>query len=151
MYYREPGKGGSLKIQDQMVFACPANPSLLPADAQLVSRWYKFTDGSIHGRSDALLQNGQLPAAGIDHVVGVTCHEGTAEGETQAEGFWLMKAENSSGGTITGASSTTAGDANATPCDPVFGNVPTLTDNSNDFNGWPASYSDGTPFPFPNI
>jgi hypothetical protein len=151
VYFREPGKGGSLKIKDQMIFVCPANPSLLAADAQLVSRWYKFTDGSIHGRSDALMQNGQLPAANIDHVVGVTCHESAAEGETQAEGFWLMKAENASGGTITGASSTTAGDANATPCDPVFGNVPTLTDNTNDFTGWPASYSDGNPFPFPNM
>ena len=81
VYFREPGKGGSIKIQDQMVFACPANSSLLAADAQLVSRWYKFTDGSIHGRSDALLQNGQLPAASIDHVVGVTCHQSAAEGD----------------------------------------------------------------------
>ncbi len=151
VYFREPGKGGSIKIKDQMVFACPANPSLLAADAQLVSRWYKFTDGSVHGRSDALMQNGQLPAANIDHVVGVTCHQSATEGEAQGEGFWLMKAENASGGTITGASSTTAADANATPCDSVFGNVPTLTDNTNDFTSWPASYSDGIPFTFPNM
>ncbi len=151
VYFREPGKGGSIKVQDQMIFACPANPSLLAADAQLVSHWYKFTDGSIHGRSDALMQNGQLPAANIDRVVGVTCHQGAAEGAAESEGFWLMKAENASGGTITGASSTTAADANVTACDPVFGDVPTLTDNTNDFKSWPASYSDGIPFSFPNM
>jgi hypothetical protein len=151
VYFREPGKGGSLKIQDQMLFACPANTSLLPADAQLVSRWYKSADGAIHGRSDALLQNGQLPAANVDRVVGVTCHDSAAEGRAQTEGFWLMKAENASGGTITGASSTSASDPSATPCDPVFGNVPTLIDGKNDFTGWPSSYSDGIPFPFPNM
>jgi hypothetical protein len=84
-------------------------------------------------------------------VVGVTCHESAAEGQDQGEGFWLMKAENASGATIAGASATTAGDANVTPCDTVFGNVPTLTDNTNDFTGWPNSYSDGIPFPFPNM
>jgi len=151
VYFREPSKGGSLKIEDQMVFLCPANPTFLAADAQLVSRWYRFTDGSIHGRSDALMQNGQLPAANIDHVAGVTCHQSAVEGGAGAEGFWLMKAENASGGTITGASSTTAGDANATPCDPVFGNVQTLIDNTKDFTGWPVSYSDGNPFPFPGM
>ena len=151
VYFREPGKGGSLKIQDQMVFLCPANPSFVAADAQLVSRWYKLTDGSIHGRSDALMQNGQLPAASVDHVVGVTCHQSAAEGNDQGEGFWLMKAEDASGATITGASSATSGDAGATACDPIFGDVPTLAGNAADFTAWPSSYSDGVPFPFPGM
>jgi hypothetical protein len=151
VYFREPGKGGSLKIEDQMVFLCPANPSLLPADAQLVSRWYRLADGSVHGRSDALMQHGQLTAASIDHVAAVTCHQSAVEGAVQGEGFWLMKAEDASGATIAGASSTTVADASATACDPVFGSVPTLTDNANDFTGWPASYTDGIPFPFPNM
>jgi hypothetical protein len=150
LYFREPGKGGSLKIQDQMVFACPSNPSLLPADAQLVSRWYRLADGSVHGRSDALMQNGQLPAAGIDHVAGVTCHQSAGEGDDQAEGFWLMKAEDASGATLSGASSATVADPTATACDPVFGPVPTLADASSDFTAFPASYSDGVPFAFPN-
>ena len=60
-----------------------------------------------------------------------------------------MKAENASGGTIT--SSTTAGDPSVTPCDSVFGPVPTLADGTSDFTGWPASYTDGVPFPFPGM
>jgi hypothetical protein len=150
VYFREPGKGGSLEIQDQMVFLCPANASLLPSDAALVSRWYRVADGSVHGRSDALMKNGQLPAAGIDHVAGVTCHQSAAEGETQAEGFWLMKAEDASGATLSGASSATVADPGAVACDPIFGAVPTLADATNDFTGFPATI-DGTPFPFPNM
>ncbi len=149
VYYREPGKGGSLKFQDQMVFACPANPSLVPANAQLVSRWYRASDATIHGRSDALMTGGQL-AAPVDHAVGVTCHVGAQEGDDQREGFWLMKAEDASGATISGESSLHLGES-VTPCDPIFGVVPELADNLNDFTGWPSSYSDGTPFPFPNM
>ena len=148
-YYRELGKGGSLKFQDQMVFACPANPSLVPANAQLVSRWYKASDATIHGRSDALMTGGQL-AAPVDHAVGATCHVGAQEGDDQREGFWLMKAEDASGATLSGESSLHLGES-VTPCDPIFGAVPELSDNVNDFTGWPSSYSDGTPFPFPNM
>ena len=35
--------------------------------------------------------------------------------------------------------------------DPIFGAVPELTDNTNDFTAWPASYSDGIPVSFPNM
>jgi hypothetical protein len=148
VYDREPGKGGSLKIQDQMVFACPSNPSLLAADAQLVSRWYRAADGTVHGRSDASMAGGQLPAEAIPRVVAVTCHDSAAEGELQGEGFWLMKAQDAAGATLSGASSATSG---GTPCDPVFGDVPLLADATKDFTGWPASYSDGIPFPFPGL
>jgi hypothetical protein len=147
VYDREPGKGGSLEIQDQMVFACPSNLSLLAADAQLVSRWYRTSDGTVHGRSDASMVGGQLSAAGIARVVAVTCHESAAEAQLQAEGFWLMKAEDAGGATLSGASSATG----ASPCDPVFGDVPLLSAATNDFNDWPASFSDGIPFPFPGM
>lgn len=150
VYAREPAKGGSLKIQDQMVFHCPANPSLKLADAQLVSRWYRLSSGAVHGRSDALLQGGQLPDVGVDRIVGVTCHDSGAEGESHAEGFWLMKAEDANGATLTGDSSETS-DPTVSACDPVFGEVPTLADASKDFGGWPASYTDGVPFPFPGM
>jgi len=150
VYDREPGKGGSLKIQDQMVFACPSNPSLVAADAQLVSRWFRSADGSVQGRSDALMQNGQLPAAGIDRVVAVTCHQAGADGQAQGEGLWLMKAEDAAGNTLSGFSSATL-DPSATPCDPAFGPVPLLADATEDFTGWPASYADGVPFPFPGM
>ena len=142
VYFRQPGTGGSLKIQDQMVFACPSNPQLLAADAQLVSRWYKATDGSVHGRSDAFMNGGQLGSP-IDHVAAITCHLGAVEGQSQAEGLWLMKAEAADGSTVTGWSSASG----AEPCDPIFGPVPTLTDAKNDFTAWPSSYSDGVPYP----
>jgi hypothetical protein len=150
VYFREPGKGGSLEIQDQMVFACPSNPGLVPADAQLVSRWYRVSDGAVHGRSDALMTGGQLPADGIARVVAVTCHDSAAEGDDQAEGLWLMKAEDASGATLSGASNA-SGTTAVTPCDPVFGDVPLLSDASKDFTAWPASFSDGVPYPFPGM
>jgi hypothetical protein len=150
VYFREPGKGGSLEIQDQMVFACPSNPDLLAADAQLVSRWYHATDGAVHGRSDALMTGGQLRAAAIARVVAVTCHQGAVEGDEQEEGFWLMKAEDASGASLSGASNA-SGTTGVTPCDPVFGDVPLLSDASKDFTAWPASFSDGVPYPFPGM
>ena len=142
VYFRQPGTGGSLKIQDQMVFACPSNPSLVAADAQLVSRWFRAADGSVHGRSDALMTGGQLVAP-VDHVVAVTCHDGAAEGQLQTEGFWLMKSEAADGGTVHSSSSQLGAD----PCDPLFGSVPEAADAKNDFAAWPSSYSDGNPYP----
>jgi hypothetical protein len=155
VYYREPQKGGSLKIQDQMVFACGlapgiTNPNLVPADAQMVSRWFKAADGTIHGRSDGLITGGQLTSP-VDRIVGVTCHDAAAERHMQTEGFWLMKAENAGGATVAGASATTMMDATATPCDTTFGAVPTLANASDDFKGWPTSYADDTPYPFPGM
>jgi len=156
VYYREPGKGGSIKIEDQMVFACPANPDLLPADAQMVTRWYRFSPTSVHGRSDAYMTGGQLPSTQIggvtvDHVAAVTCHDAAAEADVQAESFWLMKAEDASGNTLAGESSEHLGTVASSACDPVFGAVPDLLDNTNDFTDWPASYTDGTPYPFPGM
>jgi hypothetical protein len=155
VYHRAPGKGGSLKIQDQMVFLCNmdsriANASLVPADAQMVSRWFKAADGTVHGRSDGLVTGGNLVAP-IDRIVGVTCHDASAEQHMPTEGYWLMKAENAAGDTVVGFNSMMAGDSAAIPCDPAFGAVPTLADSSSDFQDWPASYSDGQPYPFPGM
>jgi hypothetical protein len=148
VYLREYGKGGSLKIHDQMVFECPANPESLLGDVQLVSRWYVASAGVVHGRSDALMTGGQL-TADVPKVVGVTCHEGSADGLADAESFWLMKAEKVDGSTSVGWS-TQASDG-TTPCDATFGPVPTLDGSADDFTAWPSSYGDGTPFPFPGM
>ncbi|HQR30012.1 MAG TPA: hypothetical protein PLL32_06355, partial [Anaeromyxobacteraceae bacterium] len=153
VYDRQPGKGGSLKIQDQMVFLCNmdsrvANAALVPADAQMVSRWFVAADGSVKGRSDGLVTGGNLVAP-IDRIVGVTCHGAAADRRMPTEGYWLMKAENAAGDTVVGFNSMMAGDGTATPCDPAFGAVPTLADATNDFTAWPASYADGAPYPFP--
>jgi hypothetical protein len=155
VYYREPGKGGSLKIQDQMVFACGMdkrveNLTLVPADARMVSRWFKATDGTVHGRSDGMIEGGNLIAP-VARIVGVTCHNASAEQHMPTEGYWLMKAEAAGGATITGLafSSMSLMDTAATPCDVAFGDVPNLDDSAKDFTAWPTSYSDNTPFPFP--
>jgi hypothetical protein len=155
VYFREPLKGGSLKIQDQMVFVCGlapgmTNPGLVPADAQMVSRWFKAADGTVHGRSDGLIQGGQLVAP-VDRIVGVTCHNAAAERHMPTEGYWLMKAEDASGATLAGANATSMMDASATPCDPTFGAVPTLENANDDFKAWPTSYADDTPYPFPGM
>jgi hypothetical protein len=154
VYHREPGKGGSLKIQDQMVFFCSmdpkvSNPDLVPADAQMVSRWYKGTDGTIHGRSDGLVTGGQLAGTVVDRIVGVTCHNASAEQHMPTEGFWLMKAEATGGATLVGFSSTSVSDPTATPCDLAYGDVPNLNDSAQDFTRWPTSYYETPPSPFP--
>jgi hypothetical protein len=116
----------------------------------MVSQWYKADDGTIHGRSDGLITGGQLTSP-VDRIVGVTCHAAAAERHMQTEGFWLMKAEDAGGATVAGASATTMMDATATPCDATFGAVPTLANATDDFKGWPTSYADDTPYPFPGM
>jgi hypothetical protein len=153
VYFREPGKGGSLKIQDEMVFGCAmdpkvTNPSLLPANAKMVSRWFRDAAGLVHGRSDGLITGGQLVAP-VASIVGVTCHNAPAEQGMPAEGFWLMKAENTTGGTVVGFSSASVNDPAGTPCDAIFGDVPVLADAGKDFTGWPTSFYETPPVPFP--
>jgi hypothetical protein len=114
----------------------------------MVSRWFVAADGRVKGRSDGLVTGGTLVAP-VDRIVGVTCHDASADRHMPTEGYWLMKAESADGATVVGFNSMMAGDPAATPCDPAFGPVPTLADASNDFTGWPSSYADGVPFPFP--
>ncbi len=127
-YVREPGRGGSLSGTDAMVFLCPSNPGLLPADVTLAARWYLATDGSVHGRSDAKATGGQLAPATT--ILGVTCHQGAADA-TDAERYWMMKLEDDATGT-TLQSWAQAGDASA--CDPAFGLVPLADGASQDYD-----------------
>jgi hypothetical protein len=153
VYYRVPEKGGSLKIKDEMVFLCgmdprTANVALVPADTRMVSRWYRSSDGRVHGRSDGLITGGNLVAP-VDRIVGVTCHDAAADRHMPTEGYWLMKAEDASGATLVGFDATSMMDTAAVPCDPQLGEVPLLADPSKDFKDWPESYFDDPPFPFP--
>jgi hypothetical protein len=151
VYLREKGKGGSLLVDDDMVFACPANPDVKAADVSLVSRWYRTGAGAVHGRSDALMKNGQLPDHAIDRIVGVTCHTSPAEGSADfAESYWLMKAEDAAGATIVGGSHEVNG-TDASACDPIFGVVPTLASNANDFDFSQVDFTGTTPYPFPGM
>ncbi len=126
-YVREPGVGGSLAVTDAMVFACPANPTLAAADVTLAARWYLASDGAVHGRGDAKATGAQIPSG--DTFMGVTCHQGATDG-TAAEGYWMMKLEDSTGATV--QSWTPAG--SPTACDPAFGPVPLASAPTNDFD-----------------
>jgi len=156
VYYRAPGKGGSLKIADQMAFACPPLPGVLlppPSDVQLVSRWFRLASGAVHGRSDARMTGGQLPVLHIDRIVGLTCHQAAAEGTAQDESYWLMKAEDAGGATIAGVSFTPpAGGAGPDACDPLLnppdGKVTDLVSSANDYL-FPVDFADDRPAPFP--
>jgi hypothetical protein len=151
VYLAEQGKGGSLKASDQMIFLCPANPTLARADVDLIHRWVDETDGSIHGRSDALMKNGQLTAT--QQELGVTCH--TAPPKPTAammdmpgvEAYWLMKLED--GGSVVTGSVQQAG--SATACDPAFGAVPAADSTANDFDFSSVSFEDSNPYPFPGM
>ena len=151
VFLHELGKGGSLLADDDMVFACPANPDTKSASVELVARWYRTNAGDVHGRSDALMTGGQLPDVGIDHIVGVTCHSLPAEGSSSvAESYWLMKAEDGTGATIVGQSHEANG-TDASACDALFGAVPTLADDTNDLDFSTIDFTGTTPYPFPGM
>lgn len=126
-YEREPGVGGKLSFQDSLILLCGSAQDGQVSELATVARWYKSTDGSIFGRSDAQASGGQIAAG--DKWVGVTC----AKGQTSAapgEGYWLMKEESSSGATVAGHADTTG----SSPCAAAFGPVPDLSSNANDYD-----------------
>lgn len=152
VYDREPGKGGSVKIEENMVFACPDNPGQLPADVKLVSRWYRTASGGVHGRSDALMIAGQLPTGHT--VVGLTCHQSASDGDDQAESYWLMKEEDPTGATVAGSAHSSSIDP-PTVCDPLLnppsGDVPALDNPATDFDMSGIAFGDANPYPFPGM
>lgn len=163
VFFHEIGKGGSLKLKDQMVFLCPDNPSYKLADAVVVDRWYRAVDGTRHGRADGLITGGQLPdqVPPVERVVGVTCQQASVEMDMPAEVFWLMKSEAADGWTIAGWSSDLVGGAGPTACDPALnppnGSVTDLVSSANDFEFAQATFTTGVdltdpanqPYPFP--
>lgn len=145
VYYREPGKGGSFKGTDQMVFACPVTvpANTTPADVLVLSRWFRAADGAVHGRSDAHMVGGQLPATG--NVQGVVCHAGAAEGTVQSENYWMMKEEDLAGATVQSWGPV----GSESSCDPLFGPVPAVDGAVNDFSFASIDFTSTDPAPFP--
>jgi len=127
LWEREPGVGGKLQFQDTVTLFCLPNPAGVQSDLSTVARWYKAADGQVHGRTDAKASGGQLPAG--DTWMGVTCARGRTT-SAPAEGFWMMKLEDSTGATVTSQSA----QVGTEPCDPVFGAVPSATDNQSDYD-----------------
>ena len=126
-WLREPGTGGLFQFQDSLVLLCPSNPSNLAADLTTVARWYKTTDGSVHGRSDSKASGGQIAAGNT--WIGLTCAQGQTTA-APAEGEWMMKLEDSSGATLQSQVMTSG----VTACDPAFGAIPNAGDNANDYD-----------------
>ena len=126
-YVREPGVGGSLSMTDSMVFLCPADPALAASDVTLASRWYRASDGAVHGRADAKATGGQIPSG--DAILGVTCHQGATD-STAAEGYWMMKLQDPTKATV--QSWGPAGGTSA--CDPALGAVPLPDRPDQDFD-----------------
>ena len=165
VFYRKLGTGGSLKLKDQMVFLCPANPGYKLADAVVADRWYRSQDGTRHGRSDGLVTGGQLPdqVPPVARVVGVTCQQGSTEMAMPDELFWLMKAEAADGSTIVGWSSEWLPGFGPEACDPALnppsGTVPDLVSSANDFDFGQVTFTTGVdladpanqPYPFPGL
>lgn len=161
VFFREAGKGGSLKVQEDVGFGCamgaslggmiPLDPTVMLAQLDLVHRWYLTADGSVHGRADGQLTGGRLTAAGIGKIEGLTCVQGATAPMTPTERAWLLKAEDASGATIWSLPPT----PDTSACDPALnppdGAVPSPTDAKTDFDFSTINFGDGVPYPFPNM
>ena len=126
-WLREPGVGGKFQFQDTVTLFCLPNPTAAQSDLTTVARWYKASDGQVHGRSDSKATGGQLTAG--ETWMGLTCAKGQTTA-APAEGFWMMKLEDSTGATLTSQSS----QVGTEPCDAAFGPVPSAANNSTDYD-----------------
>jgi hypothetical protein len=141
LWEREPGVGGSFEFEDTIAL-CVTSTATAQSDLVAVARWYKASDGGIHGRSDAKATGGQIPAG--DTWMGAVCAQGQTS-SAPAEGYWIIKLEDKNGVTLSGESAAVG----SSPCDPLLGGLPpTLADNTHDFNFSSVDFS--KPYPFPN-
>ncbi|HKN51087.1 MAG TPA: hypothetical protein VJX66_01235 [Amycolatopsis sp.] len=126
-WLREPGVGGMFSFQESVVLLCPSNPNNLAADVTTVARWYKASDGGVHGRSDSKATGGQIASGST--WIGMTCAQGQTTA-APAEGEWLMKDELSNGDSDQFQVFTSG----VSPCDPLFGAIPDQHDATNDYD-----------------
>jgi len=126
-WLREPGIGGKFQFQDTEVLFCLRNPAGEQSDLTTVARWFNASDGAVHARADARATGGQLAAG--EQWLGVTCAKGPTT-TAPPEGFWMMKLEDSTGATA----AVRLAQNGVEPCDPVFGAVPSATDNKTDYD-----------------
>jgi hypothetical protein len=151
VFFREKGKGGSLKIAEDMAFGCPPNPDVASANAVMVNRWYVTSTGSVHGRTDAQMTGGQLDALKIAKIEALTCHASSTEMGVPGESDWLLKAEDAAGATLFGRESVKGLGACDPALNPPDGAVPSLADNKTDFDFSKIVFTDGVPYPFPGM
>ncbi len=127
---REPSVGGKFQFQDSLILLCPSNPTNAVADLTTVARWYNSGNG-VHGRSDSKATGGQMSAT--QTWMGVTCAKGQTTSDP-AEGYWMVKLEDSSLAPPNNTVSGSAAMVGADPCDSVFGPVPSVNNNSTDYD-----------------
>jgi hypothetical protein len=130
-----PTVGGAMLYDVSTALLCPPNPQHLSADARTYARWIVRGD-TVSGRADAIATGGQMTSG--DRWVGLSCRSnptGILAGAALVtdNGYWLIKEEDSTGATVVGAEISMV-DPSSTdaPCNPVFGAVTDLTDDTND-------------------
>jgi hypothetical protein len=150
VFFKEAGKGGSLKFVDTLGLGCPgpggSAAGTTPVSA--VARWTLPTSGQIHFRADAQATSGQIAAG--DKWEAVTCAQSVSRRLHPQESFWMMKLEDSTGATVQGSSRQSPG-ATAAACDAAFGPVPAVDNAATDFDFSTVDFGSDDPEPFPGM
>jgi len=150
VFFKEAGKGGSLKFVDTLPLGCPgpggSTTGTTPTSA--VARWTLPASGQIHFRADAQATGGQVAAG--DKWEGVTCAQSISRRRHPEESFWMMKLEDSTGATVQGSSRQSPG-ATAAACDAAFGPVPAVDNAATDFDFSTVDFGSDDPLPFPGM
>jgi len=150
VFFKEPGKGGSLKFVDTLALGCPgpggSSTGTTPVSA--VARFVVTSAGQIHFRADAEATGGQIAAG--DKWEGVTCAQSSDRRHHPSENFWMMKLEDGTGATVQGSSRQSAG-TTAAACDALFGPVPSVDNAATDFDFSTVDFTTDDPLPFPGM
>jgi hypothetical protein len=144
VFFKQTGKGGSLKFIDDMTLRCTGEtpPAAGTTKVTAVARWLVANDG-IHFRGDAGATGGQIPAN--DKWEGVTC----AQGQDPRGTFWMMKLEDTTTGATVSAHSSQNTVATAAACDAAFGPVPSIDNAGTDYDFSKVDFTSDDPLPFP--
>jgi hypothetical protein len=150
VFFKEFGKGGSLKFVDTLHLGCPGpgGAATGTTPVETVARWIQTSSGSIHFRGDALATGGQVAAG--DRWMGVTCAQSTDRAHQPGETYWLMKLEDATGATVQGSSRQST-QATAAACDAAFGPVPAIDNPATDFAFGSVDFASDAPLPFPGM
>ncbi|MBS2027156.1 MAG: hypothetical protein JST54_04555 [Deltaproteobacteria bacterium] len=159
VFTRTVGVGGSLKYTDELILLCPylngAPNTAARSSVNTVFRWTHLSDGTFVARGDtaatadsADTNTPNIPSG--DKIEGVTC--GTL-GNGDAEKYWMMKLEDSSGATIQSGTFSYDSLPNTDPttaCDAAFGPIPSTDNGTNDYDFSSVNFADPTAVSFPS-
>jgi hypothetical protein len=145
VFQRTKGVGGSFKFTEEVELFCPANPMHEIANVDTVARWSRM-NGKFSVRADAKGSGGQIAAGNT--WLGLTCADASMGDK---ELYWQMKVENAGGMVLKDQDLFVANDAAdpSSTCDPIFGAVPALDTNANDFDFSSVNFMDGSVVSYP--